>query len=175
MALPVQVWLAKHPRFKLHFIPTSSSWLHLVERRFARLHAHPARCIHERRRSPIEARIAERNTKPKPFEWTEADSIITEKGPARSKKSPCNRGFLRNHPPTRGRTVPTPGTRPICHAIYVRPTQRRPLLPVQVGRRPEPTIGGSQLVLKALEAHEAPAASRANDSVCHRSPGGARQ
>ena len=28
----VQAWLERHPRFKLHFIPTSSSWLNLVER-----------------------------------------------------------------------------------------------------------------------------------------------
>ena len=33
----VQAWLAKHPRFKLHFIPTSSSWLNLVERLFAEI------------------------------------------------------------------------------------------------------------------------------------------
>jgi transposase len=30
----VKKWLAKHPRFHLHFIPTSSSWLNLVERWF---------------------------------------------------------------------------------------------------------------------------------------------
>ena len=30
----VQAWLAKHPRFHLHFTPTSSSWLNLVERWF---------------------------------------------------------------------------------------------------------------------------------------------
>lgn len=33
----VRLWLEKHPRFKLHFIPTSSSWLNLVERWFAEL------------------------------------------------------------------------------------------------------------------------------------------
>ena len=33
----VQAWLAKHPRFKLHFTPTSSSWLNLVERWFGHL------------------------------------------------------------------------------------------------------------------------------------------
>jgi transposase len=33
----VQHWLARHPRFHLHFIPTSSSWLNLVERRFREL------------------------------------------------------------------------------------------------------------------------------------------
>lgn len=33
----IQGWLAGHPRFVLHFTPTSSSWLNLVERRFAEL------------------------------------------------------------------------------------------------------------------------------------------
>lgn len=33
----VRRWLAKHPRFVLHFIPTSSSWLNLVERWFVEL------------------------------------------------------------------------------------------------------------------------------------------
>ncbi|EQD28801.1 transposase, partial [mine drainage metagenome] len=33
----VQRWLKRHPRFKVHFIPTSSSWLNLVERWFGDL------------------------------------------------------------------------------------------------------------------------------------------
>ncbi|MDX6704183.1 MAG: hypothetical protein QOI48_29 [Solirubrobacteraceae bacterium] len=33
----IQRWLAAHPRFVLHFTPTSSSWLNFVERRFAEL------------------------------------------------------------------------------------------------------------------------------------------
>ena len=33
----VQAWIDKHPRFHLHFTPTSSSWLNLVERRFREL------------------------------------------------------------------------------------------------------------------------------------------
>ena len=33
----VQQWLERHPRFRLHFIPTSSSWLNLVERWFGQL------------------------------------------------------------------------------------------------------------------------------------------
>ncbi len=43
---------SRHPRFKLHFIPTSSSWLNLVERFFAEItrQAHPARRLQERRR-----------------------------------------------------------------------------------------------------------------------------
>src|SRR5260221_385428 len=35
----VQAWLDKHPRFHLHFTPTSSSWLNLVDRRFRNLTA----------------------------------------------------------------------------------------------------------------------------------------
>lgn len=30
----VETWLKRHPRFHLHFVPTSSTWLNLVERRF---------------------------------------------------------------------------------------------------------------------------------------------
>ena len=33
----VKAWLDKHPRFKLHFTPTSASWLNLVERFFAEI------------------------------------------------------------------------------------------------------------------------------------------
>jgi transposase len=33
----VRRWLAKHPRFVLHFIATSASWLNLIERWFAEL------------------------------------------------------------------------------------------------------------------------------------------
>jgi transposase len=37
----VKAWLAKHPRFKLHFTPTSASWLNLVERFFAEITSRP--------------------------------------------------------------------------------------------------------------------------------------
>ena len=33
----VRAWLAKHPRFHLHFTPTSASWLNLVERFFGEI------------------------------------------------------------------------------------------------------------------------------------------
>jgi transposase len=48
----VQNWLKRHKRFTLHFIPTSSSWLNLVER-FLRLDhrgCYPPWCLQERRR-----------------------------------------------------------------------------------------------------------------------------
>ena len=48
-----RAWLAKHPRFVLHFTPTSSSWLNLVERWFRELteQAHPARRLPQRARN----------------------------------------------------------------------------------------------------------------------------
>ena len=33
----VKAWLSRHPRFKLHFTPTSASWLNMVERFFAEI------------------------------------------------------------------------------------------------------------------------------------------
>jgi hypothetical protein len=45
-------WLAKHPRFKLHFTPTSSSWINLVERCLPKSPAsNPARRLQERCRT----------------------------------------------------------------------------------------------------------------------------
>ena len=43
----VKAWLAKHPRFHMHFTPTSSSWLNLVERFFRGLtdHISEGKCI----------------------------------------------------------------------------------------------------------------------------------
>jgi transposase len=84
----VKAWLAKHPRFKLHFIPTSSSWLNLVERLFAEITRQQIRrgvfksvgdLI-----AAIEAWIDNRNAKPKPFKWTaNADTIIEKNARAR--------------------------------------------------------------------------------------------
>jgi transposase len=42
----IQRWLAAHPRFHLHFRPTSSSWLNLVERWFAELTNNASRSPH---------------------------------------------------------------------------------------------------------------------------------
>ena len=48
----VKGWIEKHPRFHLHFIPTSSSWLNLVERWFAEItRKRIRRGVQERRRS----------------------------------------------------------------------------------------------------------------------------
>ena len=84
----VKAWLAKHPRFKLHFIPTSSSWLNLVERLFAEITRQKIRRgvfkSVDDLIAAIEAWIAERNTRPKPFKWTaKADTILEKNRRAR--------------------------------------------------------------------------------------------
>jgi transposase len=70
----VQAWLAMHPRFKLHFTPTSCSWLNLVERLFAEITRQRIRrstfgSVAELK-AAIEAWIKDRNADPTPFEWT---------------------------------------------------------------------------------------------------------
>ena len=79
----VKAWLVKHPRFHLHFIPTSSSWLNLVERWFREItdkairrgvfHSVPDLI------TAIEAYLKSSNTKPKPFIWTASTDAILEK------------------------------------------------------------------------------------------------
>ena len=76
-------WLKKHPRFKLHFIPTSSSWLNLVERFFAEITGKRIRRGVFKSVAELEAAIqdylAKNNASPKPFVWTKTADIILEK------------------------------------------------------------------------------------------------
>jgi len=79
----VKTWLKKHSRFVLHFVPTSCSWLNLIERWFAEL-------TNKRIRrdsflsvadltAAIEDFLAAWNTSPKPFVWTATvDSIVAK-------------------------------------------------------------------------------------------------
>jgi len=77
----VKAWLEKHPRFKLHFTPTSSSWLNLVERWFGeitrkRIRRGVFRSVPELV-TAIEEYIRYTNENPKPFVWTKrAEDII---------------------------------------------------------------------------------------------------
>lgn len=69
----VKAWLAKHPRFHLHFVPTSSSWMNLVERFFRDLTEDVIRegsfsSVRELTRT-IETYLAEHNLEPKPYRW----------------------------------------------------------------------------------------------------------
>jgi transposase len=79
----VKLWLEKHPRFKLHFTPTSSSWLNLIERWFGeitrkRIRRGIFRSVPELI-DAIEEYIRCNNENPKPFIWTKrADEIINK-------------------------------------------------------------------------------------------------
>jgi transposase len=79
----VRAWLARNPRFHLHFTPTSSSWLNLVERWFRELTDKALRrgsfnsvpdLI-----SKIEAYLDAHNDDPKPFIWTATAESILQK------------------------------------------------------------------------------------------------
>ena len=70
----VEAWLRRHPRFVCHFIPTSSSWLNLVERWFEELSEKAIRrgafvSVPDLIQA-IEAFLAAWNEAPRPFIWT---------------------------------------------------------------------------------------------------------
>ncbi|WP_419632771.1 IS630 family transposase, partial [Thiolapillus sp.] len=70
----VQKWLEKHPRFVMHFTPTSASWLNMIERFFRDLSEERLRrgvftSVSELIEA-VDQYIAIHNQKPKPFIWT---------------------------------------------------------------------------------------------------------
>jgi transposase len=79
----VRRWLAKNPRFVLHFIPTSSSWLNLVERWFTELSEKAVRrgVFHSVQdlQQAINEFTAAWNANPSPFVWTASVAKILEK------------------------------------------------------------------------------------------------
>ena len=79
----VKRWLKRHPRFHMHFTPTSSSWLNLVERFFGelttkRIRRGVFRSVPELIQA-IEEYITYHNAAPKPFVWTATVETIMEK------------------------------------------------------------------------------------------------
>jgi len=77
----IHCWLLKRPRFQLHFTPTSSSWLNLIERWFAKLTEKQIRRGTFRSTAQLEAAIQHYlsiyNDEPKPFIWTKtAEDIL---------------------------------------------------------------------------------------------------
>ena len=89
-------WLLRHPRFHLHFIPTSASWLNLVERWFADLTNKQIRRGVHRSTHQLKTAILEylevNNEDPKPFIWTKsADQII------KAVASFCQRTYTSGH------------------------------------------------------------------------------
>jgi transposase len=79
----VKGWLARRPRFHLHFTPTSCSWLNAVEGFFSQLTSkrlkrgafHSILDLHQ----AIDAYLAEHNANPKPFVWTKPVDTILDK------------------------------------------------------------------------------------------------
>ena len=86
----VQAWLKKHPRFVCHFIPTSSSWLNLVERWFEELSEKAIRrgsfVSVADLQTAIDSFLEAWNQQPKPFVWTaKVEDIIKKIERARAK------------------------------------------------------------------------------------------
>jgi transposase len=79
----VKDWLKRHPRFHMHFTPTSASWLNMVERYFrditSKLLSRSAFTSVKALIAAIEAYLAETNKNPKPFIWTAKATDILEK------------------------------------------------------------------------------------------------
>lgn len=78
----VKAWLAKHPRFHMHFTPTSSSWLNLVERFFRDVTDRIRDCSFASVREladTIMAFLAERNHNPKRYVWKAKGEDILRK------------------------------------------------------------------------------------------------
>jgi len=79
----VKAWLARHPRFHIHFTPTSASWLNLVERFFGEITRKRIRrgvfhSVVDLQRA-INDYLEIHNADPKPFVWTASPSSIIEK------------------------------------------------------------------------------------------------
>jgi len=79
----VREWLRKHPRFHIHYTPTSASWLNLVERWFGLL---TERCVRRgiftsvrNLKQAILRYLSESNRRPRPFRWTKSASYILRK------------------------------------------------------------------------------------------------
>ena len=89
----VKAWLAKHPRFHLHFTPTSSSWLNLVERFFRDLTQDVVRegsfrSVPELVQAMTDY-LGERNLAPKRYVWRkQGEEILTKIQRARAVASP---------------------------------------------------------------------------------------
>jgi len=106
----VKAWLRKHPRFVCHFVPTSSSWLNLVERWFEELSEKAIRrgsfvSVPDLQQA-IDNFLGAWNAKPKPFVWTATvEEIIKKIERARAKLEQIKPGCSRPRA-----KKPTPGT-----------------------------------------------------------------
>jgi transposase len=79
----VQEWLGKHPRFHIHFVPTSSSWLNMVERYFRDITENHIRrgvfrSVDDLERTILTA-VERHNEAPRPYIWTAKATDILAK------------------------------------------------------------------------------------------------
>ena len=78
----IKTWLARHPRFHMHFTPTGSSWIHQVERWFGHLTSQLIRRgVHKSVQAlegDIRTWMKNWNSDPKPFVWTKTAEEILE-------------------------------------------------------------------------------------------------
>ena len=85
----VKAWLKRHPRFHLHFTPTSASWINLVERFFGWITSDAIRRGVFRNvaelKTAIEAYLKQYNIEPKPFVWTPPPLTSSKKSPEGDK------------------------------------------------------------------------------------------
>jgi transposase len=100
----IQAWLARHPRFRLHFTPTGSSWINQVERWFGYLTAQRIRRgVHksvQALEADIRTWIEHWNQNPRPFTWNKTAGEILDSlaGPptgrvARTQAAPAARAW----------------------------------------------------------------------------------
>jgi hypothetical protein len=94
----IRSWLKRHPRFTLHFIPTSSSWLNQVERWFGELTQKAVRraafvSVAELQEA-IEQFLKPWNEAPRPFVWTATvERIMAKIEGARAKLAEIKPGW----------------------------------------------------------------------------------
>ena len=104
-------WLAKHPRFHMHFTPTGSSWINQVERWFGLLTDQlPRRGVHKSvaaLEKDVRDWIRTWNDDPKPFRWTKtADEIL-------DSLAKVWHGFQARHTSDQGAAAVVVGTQPV--------------------------------------------------------------
>lgn len=92
----VKRWFAQHPRYHLHFTPTSASWLNMVERFFAEISQKRIRRGAFDSVRSLEQAITEyldhHNQNPKPFVWAASADLILDK-----VKTLCERSYQSGH------------------------------------------------------------------------------
>lgn len=105
----VRTWLRQRPRFVLHFIPTSSSWLNLIERWFAALEQKAVRrgtfrSVEELQQA-IDQFLASWNDEPVPYTWTASvDRILAKVERCRQRLEQIRPGCTRPTPRARSLT-----------------------------------------------------------------------